>query len=127
MSTRPVTGRVGRGGGGPPRRGAGRVLEVGPLAVARPAVGRRLAGQRRVGVVDLGHPPRRGLDGRRVVAGQVGMVERGEPPPGGLDLGRGGAARDAEDDVRIAFRHAVSVPAAARMPALDRPALRAVP
>ena len=45
-------------------------------------------GQRRVGVVDLGHPAGRDARRRRIVAGQVRVVGPGEPPPGGLDLGR---------------------------------------
>ena len=69
-------------------------------------VGGSLPGQRGIGVVDLGHPARGGLDGRRVIAGEVRVIRSREPPPRGLDLGRGGAALDAEDRVRIAFHHA---------------------
>ena len=60
VSTRPVTGRVGFGRGGPPRRRAASVVESRsvrrPRLPARARRAGRLAGQRRVGVVDLGHP-----------------------------------------------------------------------
>ena len=49
-------------------------------------IGRGLPGQRRIRVVDLGHPPRGDPRGRRIVAGQVRVVRPSEPPPGGLDL-----------------------------------------
>ncbi len=79
--------------------------EVGALAGPRSPVGLGFAGEGRVGIVDLGHTTRGCLGGGRVVAGQVRMVRPGEPAPGCLDLGRGGAAFDAEDHVRIALCH----------------------
>ena len=75
--------------GGPPRRE--RRAEVGAGSASPALAVRRSAGQRRVGLVDLGHLPRRDARSRRVVAGQVRVMLPGEPPPGRLDL-RGGAA-----------------------------------
>ena len=74
--------------GGPPRRRAPSAPEVGRRRVAAAGPRSAVPGQRRVGVVDLGHPPRRRPGRRRVVTGQVGVVGPGEPPPGGLDACR---------------------------------------
>jgi hypothetical protein len=74
-----------------------RAPEVRSLAVADPLIGSGLARQCRIGIVDLGHTPGRGLDGRRIVPGQVRVVRAGEPPPSGLDLAWGSAALDTED------------------------------
>jgi alpha-beta hydrolase superfamily lysophospholipase len=102
-----------------PAAGPGRIVEIGPLAVADAAVRRCLAGQRRIRVVDLGHASGGGLDGRRVIAGQVRVVRSRQPPPGGFDLAGGGTALDTEDEMGVAFRHVPSVVARHRCPALD--------
>jgi hypothetical protein len=96
------------------RSGSGRSTATGPwgvpevraFAVEDPAIGSRLAGQRGVGIVDLGHAPGRGLHRRWVIAGQVRVIGPREPPPGGLDMRRSGATLDAKDDMGVAFRHA---------------------
>ena len=91
VSTRPVTGRVGRGLGGPPRRGASSAKPA-PIGVVSPATP-RVAHPRQggVGVVDLRHAAGGGARRSRVVAREVGMVGAGEPSPGGLDGRRVGA------------------------------------
>ena len=106
-------GRSARAGAGPARRRGARPARAEPPAVA---------GQRRVGVVDLGHPPRR--DPRAAGSSPVrsGWWLPGEPPPGRLDLGRAGAGLDAEDIVRIALRHASSLSAPMRRGHRRRPA-----
>ena len=60
---------------------------VGPRspAVARSAA---IASQRRVGIVDLGHPACRQARGGGVVAREVRVIRPGETAPGRLDLGR---------------------------------------
>ena len=84
-----------------PRPGRGRVRRaaVGPAQRCRAAA---VAGQRRVGIVDLGHPLGRDRDAAGIVAGQVGVVRPGQPAPGGLDLGRAGATLDTKDDMGVA-------------------------
>ena len=106
VSTRPVTGRVGLGAGGPPLRAVGSSSKRRPVGSAC-AVGRRVAGsdERGVGIVDLGHPARGDPRGGRIVAGQVRMVLAGETSPGSLDRRRAGAGLDAQDDMWIARHH----------------------
>lgn len=84
----------------------------------------QVAGESRVGVVDLGHPPRRGPGGGRIVAGQVRMMGSCQPPPGGLDGGLIRSRLDTEDVVRIPFHHARQCTAAPGPTTLDsRPSL----
>ena len=89
-------------------------------------------GQRRVGVVDLGHPPGGSPRSRRVVAGQVRVVRPGEAPPGCLDLRRRGARLTPSTSLGSRLAIALSVgherlaprprDRASRLcPALDRP------
>src|SRR6185503_4338546 len=63
-----------------------------------------------VRVVDLGHLPCRDAGGRRIVPCQIRVMRASELPPGGLDLRRVGPPSDAKHHIRIALRHARSVP-----------------
>ena len=87
----------------------GLLAEFRPLAGSLSAVSLGLAGQRGVGVVDLGHPSRRRTRCRRVVAGQVRMVGPGQASPGGLDERGRRTTGDTQDVVRISFGHGPSV------------------
>jgi hypothetical protein len=107
------------------RTGIGR-SDIGPRPA--PAEPPAVPGQRRVRVVDLGHPLGRDPRRCRVVSGEVRVMRPGEAPPCGLDLGRAGARVDAQDEVGIACWHgsSLSVGCGCGGP-LDRSAGRAVP
>ena len=103
---------------------------VGAVAGRRRPTRRWLAGERRVGVVDLGHPARGRARRRRIVAGEIRVIGPCESPPGGLDLRRRGARFNAENVPGVSPGH----PPECRPPtrpfgrvALDSRCPRAVP
>src|SRR5207302_9825314 len=73
----------------------------GAIAVRLTGLARTADPELLVGLVDLGHPPRRVPGSLRVARREVRMMLAGEAAPGGLDRRLGSPPVDAEDGVRV--------------------------